>query len=817
MALIPNSYVDRDDLAGMYGRPFDATKVPRTAQVDAIAVRVALEINSIVAQWYRLPITQSSNPHSFGRLAYGNALGTLYHIHSLEYSLAPQQTSNPWGQAWRDWQKQLGRRSLPDAVVYGGSAETLAERFRDWAQAFFAAHAEANPADVNAAVAAIRAALHGWTFRDGDLIPPTAIDNSDDFFAESGDVISLADVRSEVRSLVILEALNAETGQIVVSRIVADAASNPGKFLVVNNSGTALALVDAPTGGGGGTAPAEWAEEGNLDDIPDGKIPPISYPSLTNKPIILTEAQVNALANTRIGALVERWGLVANVGDTIPNTRLRILPAAFASILTPAERANKVLGFDSTGNAWSVVSPSTGGLTQAQADARADARIAALVKVKALLSGAKWGPDDYILPADLDALSRLIEVGGWVIKTLQTQVAPIATGVYSQVNTVFGLPYADTAPGIGATPNATRYQYFRIADALDSSPDLHTYRLKFGDNPESLTRSVSDATLVTSGGGQSVILGFRHYYVTLPADTIPAGSIIRLEYDEPLELDGTIVQPKDGTVEYDSSSPSNLKRWTGTVFTNIPAHRPVGSIIHNVVGTANIAISARSWYSTGINLPSDLSAKIFAVEFGGESSQMGLFYGASLPDVRTTSTPSATGQSIPFVLRTGEAQAQRIYYLARDNFEVLLASDNNDADASPLRVFEYSVAGAAQTPSATEDVGTAAAVNFTADRTWVDSGIFFPVDYATSLFFMRVGSYHCNAQIFYGADLQVNAVGGTFAADNATHDNLAIGFRSPRGNQNLWVSTDANRRVLLARFSAGGTPNMTDLTIWKVA
>ena len=247
MALIRSSYVDLTDLAAMHGRDFDHRKVPTEGQARAVAQRVALEINSIIAQWYRLPITEANSPAAFGRLAYGNALGTLYHIHNLQYSAAPQQPRNPWASAWRDWQKELGRRSLPDAVVYGGTSETLSARFRDWAQAFFSAHAEANPADVNAAVAQMRRLLHEWTFNSAPRIPFTAIDNDDGHFALSEDQLTFSTVRDEA-----VDQAN-DAREAVYSLLFGSRSPGPNDKILAAH----LPAGSSSGGGGSGLSPAE--------------------------------------------------------------------------------------------------------------------------------------------------------------------------------------------------------------------------------------------------------------------------------------------------------------------------------------------------------------------------------------------------------------------------------------------------------------------------------------------------------------------------------------------------------------------------------
>ena len=811
MPAIPNSYTSTEQLEGLYGRVF-GDKVPTLVQVTSIAQIVSKEIDAMAGVWYMMPITQAANPLSWDRLAYGNAIGSLSHIHNLEYAYSRDTGENPWAESWQEWLKSLGRSSLPDAAPRQlVTQQTWGQRVEAWARAFFAAHAEANPADVNAAVAAIRAALHEWTFLTGGPIPGNAIQ-------DDGTIQSIADdrINEQVKGYALEDQTSYPAAQ--------DIAANPqvGQVPKAQSDGS-VAWADDEQGSGGGTAPAEWAEEGNLDDIPDGKIPPIAYSTLTGRPVILTETDVNARIETLVQAFARAAIASSATNDIIRITNTGTLEGVtFQSLFAAAEPRTGDLRYHAgspslvqryDGAAWQDVA-AMGGLDEAEVDAR----VVEGVKPKALKDAGKFvTPADYVLPKVLDSLERQIDEGGWEVRTLQTQVAAIATGIYQDVNTVFGLAYSDTGPSIGARPDAVRYQYFRIADALDGDPDLAKYQLKFGDSDEALTLPVGAAVQVTGGGGQTVIGGYRYYYLQLEADSIPAGSAIRLQYDEPFRISAEAVRPKEGDLRFDDASPSDIERWTGTAWADVPAHSPVGSIIHNVVGSANIAISARSWYRTGINLPSDLTSKIFAVDFGGESSQMGFFYGASLPDVRTTSSPSATGSSMPFVVRTGEAQAQRIFYLARDNFEVLLASDNDDADATPLRVFEYSVAGAAQAPSATEDVGTAAAVNFTADLTFVDSGLFFPVDYATSIFKLRMGSLRVQMMEFYGGDLNPSqSIGGTASRTG----DLAIGFRSPTqrpsGNQNYFFATDANRRVLVARFD-GNSPNITNMTLWKVA
>ncbi len=292
----------------------------------------------------------------------------------------------------------------------------------------------------------------------------------------------------------------------------------------------------------------------------------------------LTQAQVDA----RIGARVEAWATQGS-GDTPAARDLadnpqvgQVLKAASdgdaewaneSGGLTQAQVDARVAAVEGPDPAtWAedgntdqiplnklgnAPSGGGGGLTQAQVDARVQAGVA---------NWAEEGNQDDI-PADklgqeLDALDRATTAGGWEARSGDLQISgPQSTR--RNANQATAASYTDTVTH--GTRRQNWYVIVRVANSLGNDPTK--FRLNIDDD---LYQSLAGLQEIANSANA------MWYYFEVQIANLPGGAVVTPQYDEPVELSAE-TPPKAGDVRYDASAPSNLERWTGAAWQDIPA------------------------------------------------------------------------------------------------------------------------------------------------------------------------------------------------------------------------------------------------------
>ena len=142
-------------------------------------------------------------------------------------------------------------------------------------------------------------------------------------------------------------------------------------------------------------------------------------------------------------------------------------------------------------------------------------------------------------------------------------------------------------------------------------------------------------------------------------------------------------------VRYDETSPSDLERYDGSQWLDLPAMGGGGGLRELFSG--NVNLTANVWADTGYDLPSDYATKLFAIDFGGERSEATLVYGEPIARGGTNTVSAAASRSnARVIIRVGT----REYWLSRTTAnDLLIASLNASFDAMPLKIWDWSGTG----------------------------------------------------------------------------------------------------------------------------
>ena len=122
-----------------------------------------------------------------------------------------------------------------------------------------------------------------------------------------------------------------------------------------------------------------------------------------------------------------------------------------------------------------------------------------------------------------------------------------------------------------------------------------------------------------------------------------------------------------------------------------------GSLTEAFSGNVDIT-AVNSFVDTGYTLPSTWATDVFAVNIGGQSGAMRMFYGGELYVGRITPGPTAGFVSTDIILRQGGNLSTISFFFATSgatNGNLLIGASTTIRDPRPLKVFRLGSAGAA--------------------------------------------------------------------------------------------------------------------------
>ncbi len=332
MPAIPNSYTSDEALQALYGKAFDASIVPNVGQVHEAAVQIANEINAYLGVMYQVPLVEASSPIAYKAVAYGNALGTLYLVHAMEYSQASDRASNPWAAPWKDWLKTLGSMELPDALDLDvEDIPSLLVRIRAWAEAVA----------TGGRVTAVRyaPATRTITFT---LIDDSGVENTLNITIPSGGQgggLDRVDVLAIINEAVEEFAVKNNDELPVIADFGDASTAQIGWVLAVGSDGFTEWIAQPQ---------ADWATKGNTDQIPADKLgnvathPAVVDLSNSEEGLRFEESLFNGTVPI---ALSERASPFPNPNPDVPPAadarRLRVVIGGQSHTLTVSELLGK--------------------------------------------------------------------------------------------------------------------------------------------------------------------------------------------------------------------------------------------------------------------------------------------------------------------------------------------------------------------------------------------------------------------------------------------------------------------------------------------
>ena len=325
-----------------------------------------------------------------------------------------------------------------------------------------------------------------------------------------------------------------------------------------NADDTFISLVDHLT-----SASFPWTDPNNLDDagpadIADGDLMVIADASDSFAPEKVTIGALRAemqegvpsggLNQAAVDARVEAYTGQNNPAGSFARDRIPLATATQPGAISSADQAliealppeglgqaDKLVGFDGSGNYAAVDAPASGGgditgvtagtgLTGGGTTGNVEIRLSGesfTLAEQTKLAGIEEGANDYQLPGNIAALADDITGAGYVI--LPNTVAQVSTGSQSNIATAAGYSYGNF---YGTGPRLTsQFWYFRLP--VDTALDGIEARVGDSDNTDIEGRiPAEDWTALGNQGG------FDYYAVQI--DDKPAGDgLIVVQLDKP--------------------------------------------------------------------------------------------------------------------------------------------------------------------------------------------------------------------------------------------------------------------------------------------